>query len=238
MRSKVGQIAAVAMIATSVAACNSAPSDQANPNNQAASHHEQQLDSNSVAPGKSEPTSGHNAASPSETEESSTGTVSQQVPENVLRERDKKNGAAQEKVESQGAGSACGVPTAEQAIQTWIGQVSDGPWKPSAEYAETKGYDPCAALSYIVLSIDHGTASSPFFIMLFHHGEYLGTATKKAYGFHPTVRRLDDSAISVTYKWLNPGDINANPTASSEAQFRWDDDAGHVVMTGEVPPEN
>lgn len=64
-----------------------------------------------------------------------------------------------------------------------------------------QGYDRCAALSWVVLAPKNATASSPFAIMLFHGGEYLGTATKDPQGFAPDITRTSDAAISVTYKY-------------------------------------
>lgn len=98
------------------------------------------------------------------------------------------------------------------------------------------GYDDCAALSYIVITIESATGSSPYHIMLFHNGQYLGTATKKAFGFSPTVTRESDSLISVIFHWARPGEGTANRSGESYAQFAWDDQQGKVAMTGDAPP--
>lgn len=131
----------------------------------------------------------------------------------------------------------CGPPlSGEDAAARWVDQVptyNDWPW--AVEYADVRGYDPCLPLSYIVLPIEGATASSPYQIMLFHKGDYLGTATAEAYGFSPGMERLGDSTIQVTWRWPNPGDSNANPTGRSTAQFTWDEAAGRVIMSGEVP---
>ena len=132
----------------------------------------------------------------------------------------------------------CSGLTGADAVERWAGDVpptvENYPWNPAA--AETDGYDPCADLSWIILPIEGGTASSPYQIMLFHDGDYLGTATSDAYGFHPTVSRVDDATISVTWHWPREGEPNAGPTGESTAQFAWDAPSGSVAMTGEVPP--
>lgn len=143
-----------------------------------------------------------------------------------------------------GAGlTACGSDdcsglTAREAVDRWASEVplpEEGhPYAPGAATLET--YEPCAALSWMVLPVAHATASSPNQIMLFHHGGYIGTATSKVYGFTPDVIRVDDDSVQVTWHWPQDGDPNAGPTGRSTAQFVWDDGAGKVVMTGEVPP--
>lgn len=132
----------------------------------------------------------------------------------------------------------CSGLTGAQAASRWIGEVAQSTpgWEWTAEYADTSSYDDCAALSAITVSIRGGTSSSPYHIMLFHHGRYIGTATKEAYGFSPSVDRLSDSIVAVTYHWPRPGESNAGRSGESHAEFAWDFDAGKVVMTGEVPP--
>ena len=100
----------------------------------------------------------------------------------------------------------------------------------------TDGYDSCADLSWIILPIKGGTASSPYQIMLFHDGGYLGTATSEAYGFYPTISRVDDATISVTWHWPREGESSAGASGQSTAQFTWDTASGSVSMSGEVPP--
>ncbi|WP_182840999.1 LppP/LprE family lipoprotein [Corynebacterium falsenii] len=123
-------------------------------------------------------------------------------------------------------------------MNKWVGQVPrhQPDWAWDTKWAMLDGYDDCAALSYIVITIEGATGSSPFQIMLFHNGQYLGTATKKAFGFGPTVTRESDSLISVIFHWARPGEGTANRSGESYAQFAWDDQQGKVVMTGDAPP--
>ncbi len=80
------------------------------------------------------------------------------------------------------------------------------------------------------------TGSSPSAILLFHDGTYLGTATKVQYPFTPEVTRTSDAAVSVTYRYPRDGESNAEASGRADATYRWDDAAGRVVMTGDVPP--
>ncbi|WP_010119636.1 LppP/LprE family lipoprotein [Corynebacterium nuruki] len=132
----------------------------------------------------------------------------------------------------------CSGLDAAQAAARWAGDVppnAEGyPWATGS--VETDGYDACAALSWMILPIQGGTASSPYQIMLFHNGRYIGTATSEAYGFHPTVQRTDANQIQVTWHWPRKGESNAGASGTSTATFTWNDATGQVDMTGDVPP--
>ena len=82
---------------------------------------------------------------------------------------------------------SCSGLTGKDAVMRWYGEVplpeQGYPYAPGAATIET--YDPCAALSSVILPVAHETVSSPTQVMLFHHGRYIGTATEKAYGFYP-----------------------------------------------------
>ena len=97
------------------------------------------------------------------------------------------------------------------------------------------GYDSCAALSWMTVTIEGATVSSPYHILLFHNGEYLGTGTFEAYGFAPRIKQVNDSEIAVTYRWPRAGEGNAEASGTTQAGFHWDEDLQECVMTGDVP---
>lgn len=131
--------------------------------------------------------------------------------------------------------SSCGAADAQTAFSEGVSQVA--PWGTIGwELFDSSGYDPCASLSWETLMVEGGTSSSPFHIMLFNHGEYLGTATAKPYGFAPTIERVSDSEIAVTYHWPREGEGNANRSGTTDAGFRWDEGQQKVIMSGDVPP--
>ena len=133
--------------------------------------------------------------------------------------------------------AGCSELTGRQAAEKWVGEVPTmNDWAWDTEWAVVDDYDPCAALSWIVLPIESGTASSPYQIMLFHRGEYLGTTFKEPEGFAPGVTRLSDDAIEVTYRYTLHGDSNAGARGRAVAQFTWDAAQGKVVHTGALPP--
>ncbi|MBO4145897.1 LppP/LprE family lipoprotein [Kocuria rhizophila] len=103
--------------------------------------------------------------------------------------------------------------------------------------ADTSTYNGCAALSWISVSTNGATASSPETIMLFSHGIFLGTASATHFGFEPKVERLDDATLRVTYRYPLDGDANAAPRGRAVSEFYYDEDSGSVVHTGEFPPQ-
>ena len=132
--------------------------------------------------------------------------------------------------------SSCSSATGQQALHNNIGKVTPSKWDWDPTYANPDTYDPCASLSWIVVPIAHGTSSSPYQIMLFHRGEYIGTTTSEAYGFLPTVTRTGDNSINVVYHYPYTGEGNIKPSGKAYASFTWDDAAQRVVMRGNVPP--
>lgn len=119
--------------------------------------------------------------------------------------------------------AAKGIATLEPFLdRTWIARTAPG-------------YDPCQPLSYIIVGIDGATVSSPYHIMLYHYGEYLGTATAKPQGFGPLVDQTSSHSIAVEYKFAYPDEANAEASGRTHATFTWDDAQRKVVMTGDVP---
>ena len=132
------------------------------------------------------------------------------------------------------AGGQCGEPDAHAAVAANVGQLAPNlEWNPDTAIAD---YDPCADLSWAAVTVTGATASSPYHIMLFHKGEFLGTATAQPYGFAPEINRASERQMDVTYRWPQDGDANANPTGSSFASFAWNPVTEQIDMAGNVPP--
>ena len=134
----------------------------------------------------------------------------------------------------------CATMTGAEAVSTWGPQVpafrEGDDWQWDLGRADTTTYDPCAALSWVVLGLKGGMASSPVQIMLFHRGQYIGTTASESIGFPPEVVRLDDAAIQVTYTWTRDGESNAEASGRSVSIFTWDKQTQSVVHSGEWPP--
>lgn len=130
---------------------------------------------------------------------------------------------------------SCEDIDADEAYQSGIGSIA--PWNDFGwQLSSSSGFDPCADLSWQIITVEGATASSPHHIMLFHKGEYLGTATFEPYGFFPTVERVSDAVIAVTYHWAREGETTAGRTGETHAGFRWDEDQQKTIMSGDVPP--
>lgn len=113
-------------------------------------------------------------------------------------------------------------------------ELEDATW--DVDGADVSGFDPCTGLTQIVATVVDATASSPYTILLFHDGEWLGTATKESYPFTPVIERVDPDEIRVVYAYLQDGDANADPKGEAVATFAWNEETASVDMTGDVPP--
>jgi hypothetical protein len=135
---------------------------------------------------------------------------------------------------------ACGPSTGQEAAAAAVAELPapaglEGVrW--DAANADYSGYDPCAALSWSLVTLEGATASTPTAVLLFHSGAYLGTATEKAYGFTPAVERTADDAISVTYRFPQGMESNAEASGSAVATFTWNAATDSVEMSGDLPP--
>lgn len=132
----------------------------------------------------------------------------------------------------------CGVDLTAPQLVSAIRTLAPYPgtdWAWSTEPRTFGGnYDPCATLSTVLVTVSGATASSPETALLFHDGEYLGTATSKAYGFTSlnTARTTDDTVV---LDYATPGDCNACPPAAvTSVRYRWN--GGRVVMLDPPPP--
>ncbi|WJY71949.1 LppP/LprE family lipoprotein [Corynebacterium auriscanis] len=169
---------------------------------------------------------------PSKDQPSPTLTSKRELPPNVRTSRDRESEHSRKLPSAQ-----CGSDSATQAVRDNISRVKPNTWDWDASTADIDGYDPCAPLSWITVTIHGATSSSPFQIMLFNYGEYLGTTTSEAYGFMPTVTRAGDDALNVVYHYPLPGESNAERSGEAHASFRWSESAGRIIMTGNVPPQ-
>ncbi|MDT5338814.1 MAG: hypothetical protein QOD90_4319 [Mycobacterium sp.] len=100
-------------------------------------------------------------------------------------------------------GSQCGVnlgaPQIAQAVRS-VPPVAglDAPWDPNPYGGN---FDPCAALSTALVTVQGATGSSPEQALLFHNGEYVGPATPQAYPFTSLdTAGTNDGVVVLDYK--------------------------------------
>jgi hypothetical protein len=131
----------------------------------------------------------------------------------------------------------CGVNLAAPQIAVAAHHLAPYPgtdWRWSTDPRTVEGnFNPCVALSTALVTVDGATSSSPVAALMFHNGDYLGTATSKAYGFTSlNTTRTTDDAVVLDYK--TPGVCNAcPPSAVTSVRFQWQGD--HVVMLDPPP---
>ncbi|MDY3127212.1 MAG: LppP/LprE family lipoprotein [Corynebacterium sp.] len=130
----------------------------------------------------------------------------------------------------------CSSMSGLEAVRANIDRVEPTGWGWSDTPFDTSTYDPCAPLSWVIVDDGFGASASPRHIMLFHHGEYVGTATKDPQSSFPKIHRTDANTIDVTYTWLREGEYQYQRSGSTWASFAWDEQSQSVVMSGDLPP--
>lgn len=136
--------------------------------------------------------------------------------------------------------SKCGTMSGPEALASAIHQVP-GPgknynyrWDPTK--ADFTGYDPCQPFSWIVLRVAGATGSSPQQIMFFYRGEFVGRATKQAFGFSPTINRIATNKIKVTFTWAQNNEPNAKASGKAESVYTLMPANKMVRHSGQLPP--
>jgi hypothetical protein len=141
---------------------------------------------------------------------------------------------------SPGSSTSVGTPVGggtstcveDSVVQDAIGTLT--PFSGSSWQLDEQG-DPCATLAWATARTEYATASSPETVLFFHDNTYLGTTTAEPYAFTTVVDQLLDT-VAVSYKWLNPGDANANPTGGPAlVRYQWN--GSSVDMLDELPVE-
>ncbi|MDM7489514.1 MULTISPECIES: LppP/LprE family lipoprotein [Rhodococcus] len=108
-------------------------------------------------------------------------------------------------------------------------QIPDATWL----RAYNGNYNRCSDLSYAQVGIVGATGSSPTHLLLFHRGEYVGTATPCA--LNPAVVATAFDSLDVEYNYPREGEPNAAATGFAELTFTWS--GGEVVTDGRLPDE-
>ena len=95
-------------------------------------------------------------------------------------------------------------------------------------------YDDCAGLSAVVVNKSwHSFA--PAEVVLFRHGQPVGTATDYDHPV-PVIERVADESLQITYHFPKDGEAYAEASGRAVFTVTWDQTSGEVVRTGEVPP--
>ena len=131
----------------------------------------------------------------------------------------------------------CGVDLSASVIAQAVASLRpafpnmDVAWNP-APYGGN--FNPCATLSTALVTVVGATGSSPDHALLFHYGEYLGTATWEPYPFTSlNIPLTTDDTIVLEYK-DGRYVCTACPGPVTIVRYQWQRD--HVQMLDPPPP--
>jgi hypothetical protein len=134
-------------------------------------------------------------------------------------------------------GSQCGANLTAPQIGLAVRSLSpairgvDAPWDPNAYGGN---FDPCATLSTALVTIQGATGSSPEHALLFHNGEYVGTATPAPYPFTSLNKdETTDDTVVLNYK-DGRSVCTACPGPVYEVHYQWQGD--RAAMLDPLPP--
>jgi hypothetical protein len=137
------------------------------------------------------------------------------------------------------AAPGCGVNLNATEIQGAINSVPTVPegwaWNHNPRsFDPSSNYNPCAALSAVIITIEGATGSSPDQALLFHSGNYVGTGTSKAYAFTSVnAAQTTDDTVALNHK-DGRNVCTACPGPITTVRYQWQGD--HVAMLDPAPP--
>ncbi|AHH19104.1 putative lipoprotein LppP [Nocardia nova SH22a] len=143
-----------------------------------------------------------------------------------------------------GAGTAVAAPEAPaqpcpavpaDRVDDAVGRLPqafpDVPWRVTGTGASVD-----CALNWVQVDPEGATGSSPTHILLFDHFKYGSTATEKPTAFTSVVGSEAPGQITVSFRWLNPGDPTANPTGQANVRYELSPQAPpHAIDP--IPPQ-
>jgi hypothetical protein len=135
-------------------------------------------------------------------------------------------------------GSQCGVnltaPQIGLAVRSLPPPIRgiDALWDPNAYGGN---FDPCATLSTALVTIQGATGSSPDHALLFHNGEYVGTATPVPYPFTSLNKdETADDTVVLDYK-DGRNACTACPGPIYTVHYQWQGDRVEML---DPPPQS
>jgi LppP/LprE lipoprotein len=113
----------------------------------------------------------------------------------------------------------------------WIDASSDKYWD-STPIASN--FNPCADLSAVLVTWQKATPNTPVLAFLFHRGEYVGTATQKAYKWTTlNADRSTPDTVVLDYKRAGETALGITEGVTS-VRYQWQGD--HLTMLDPPPP--
>ncbi len=130
------------------------------------------------------------------------------------------------------SGNGLCVDIASAGVRDALAALPDGPW--AAEHASDAPLGKCPQLLWVSAS-GGNSSGAPISVLLFHDGQYVGTATSEPYAF-AAVSGSTDTSVAVDYKWL-VGDEPFCCPAGGPATIHYSWDGSKIVMDHPLPKE-
>ena len=128
------------------------------------------------------------------------------------------------------------APTAAEAVANAIAQApappDGGSW--DATGADTTGYDPSAAISWISIPVSGADVNDPWRVVLYSNGVYAGTAGGEWQRFAPVVRRTSPTVLQVDYVYQVGAETVQAASGKATITLTWDDAKNAIVQDGET----
>lgn len=114
----------------------------------------------------------------------------------------------------------CAATSAGEALEAGLAKTGTAPdgktW--DKEKADTAGYDPCAALSWVQVPVTGGQKSAVHLILLYNHGQYAKPATPEPQHWAADITRASDNGINIAYRYMLPGETWENASGTTTVQ--------------------
>jgi len=120
---------------------------------------------------------------------------------------------------------SCGTNLAALEIQAAINSMPPPPdyrpWSHDPRSIEGN-YNPCAALSVALITVDAATRTSPQAALFFHNGQYVGPTTPRPYGSTLlNASHTTDDTVVLDYKAAGVCDACAPGGATTNVGYQW-----------------
>jgi hypothetical protein len=98
-------------------------------------------------------------------------------------------------------------------------------------------FDPTATSCAVLVTVQGATGSSPTHILLFHHGEFVGTGRKEGAPFVTLLKHeCTDDTVAVSFKIPGRQGFAGPAKEQSNVKFRWLSGPDVVMREGPLPP--
>ena len=121
----------------------------------------------------------------------------------------------------QGCATNLAAPEIQAAINSMPPPAGYPPWSHDPRSIQGN-YNPCAALSVALISVEAATRTSPQEGLFFHYGQYVGPTTPRAYGSTLlNASKTTDDTVVLDYKSSGVCNACAPGGAITDVGYQW-----------------